>query len=83
MQIDQIIVRPSEKSVILQYSDSAGRRNNVVFESTGNASVSGLVSDCEARLPSEAGRADKGEIQQEIEELEYRLKMLKQSIGVV
>jgi len=34
-------------------------------------------------LPAEQDRPDKSEIEQEIEELEYRLKMLTESIGAV
>jgi redox-regulated HSP33 family molecular chaperone len=82
MQINQIIVRPSESVFIIQYSDSAGRSDNIVVDSTGNSNVSGLLANAQQRLPSEQNHPDKTEITQEIGELEYRLKMLKQSIGV-
>jgi len=82
MQIDQIIVRPSENVFIIQYSDSAGRSDNIVASSAGNANVAALVADAQQRLPSEQNNPAKDEIEQEIEELEYRLKMLKESIGL-
>ena len=82
MQIDQILVRPTENVFVIQYFDSAGRSDNLVVESGGNAHVAGLVADAQQRLPSEQNHPAKSEIEQEIEELEYRLTQLKQSIGV-
>ena len=82
MQIDQILVRPSQKVVIIQYSDNAGRRGNVDYDSTGNATVDSLVSDAQQRVPAERDRPDKAVIELEISELENRLKQLKQSIGI-
>ena len=81
MQIDQILVRPKDHSLIIQYSDNVGRSNNIVSDSTGNAHVAALMTEAQSKLPAEADRPDKTEIEQEIEELEYRLKQLKQSIG--
>ena len=81
MQIDQILIRPADSVLIIQYSDSAGRSDNIVVDSAGNSNISAVISDAQKRVPSEADRPDKSEIEQEIEELEYRLAQLKKSIG--
>jgi phosphoribosylformylglycinamidine (FGAM) synthase-like amidotransferase family enzyme len=70
-----------ENQWIVQYSDNAGRTNNFTVSSAGNASIAAIVADARGRLPAEADHPDKSEVEQEIEELEYRLRMLKQSIG--
>jgi hypothetical protein len=82
MQVDQILIRPTENQWVVQYSDSAGRTNNFTVSSAGNANIAAIVADARGRLPPEANHPDKSEIEQEIEELEYRLQMLKQSIGL-
>jgi hypothetical protein len=82
MQVDQILIRPADNEWIVQYSDSAGRTNNFTVSSAGNASIAAIVADAQGRLPAEANHPDKSEVEQEIEELEYRLTMLKQSIGL-
>jgi len=82
MQIDQILIRPVENEFVVQYSDNAGRTNNFTTTSEDNANIAAIIADAKKKLPAEADRPDKSEISQEIEELEYRLKMLKQSIGV-
>ena len=81
MQLKQIIVRPSEKKVIVQYTDNVGRIGNLSYDSTHEATVNTLVSEATGRLPTEQNRPDRSDIEQEIEELEYRLEQLKQSIG--
>lgn len=82
MQVDQILIRPADNEWIVQYSDNAGRTNNFTVSSVGNASIAAIVADASNRLPTEADHPDKTEVEQEIEELEYRLQMLKQSIGL-
>jgi hypothetical protein len=81
MQIHQILVRPSDNTVVVLYVDLVGRRNSVVIDSTGNATVASLVTDCQRRLPADDQNPAKAEVEQEITELQYRLQMLKQSIG--
>jgi hypothetical protein len=68
---------------VVQYSDNAGRTNNFTVSSAGNPNVAAIVTDARSRLPTEANHPEKSEIEQEIEALEYRLQMLKQSIGQV
>ena len=81
MQIHQILVRPRDNTVIILYEDVVGRRNSIVFDSSGNAHVEALVTECIQKLPPEEDNPAKSEIEQEITELEYRLSQLKQSIG--
>ena len=81
MQIHQILVRPRDNTVIILTEDSIGNRGSVVVDSTGNATVSALVADCQRRLPSDAENPAKAEIQREIASLESRLGQLKTAIG--
>lgn len=81
MQLKQIIVRPSEHEVIVQYTDNVGRIGNVSYDSTNENTVNTLITQAQARLPTEQNRPDRSDIEQEIEELEYRLEQLHQSIG--
>ena len=81
MQIDQIIVHPTDKTVLIEYSDNVGRTNNISYDGAGNTTIAALISDAQQRVPREQDRPDKSEVEQEIEELEYRLTQLKLSIG--
>ncbi len=81
MQLDQVIIRPSPSTYIVQYSDNLGRTNNLAVDVAGNAAVAALLADAQKRIPKEQDRPDKTEVQQEINELEYRLTQLKKSIG--
>ena len=81
MQIHQILVRPDDKKMIILYMDLVGRRNSIVSDTTNNAVVQQLITQCKAQLPSDAQNPAKDEIQQEISELEFRLGKLKESIG--
>ncbi len=81
MRIDQLLIRPNDNVLIIQYSDSAGRQNNIVVESTGNSNIAALLADAQQRLPLEKDNPVKSEVEQEIAELEYRLTQLKKSIG--
>ena len=81
MQLKQIIVRPSESEVIVQYTDNLGRIGSVSYGSANHATVTAFVNDAMTRLPTEQNRPDRSDIEQEIDELEYRLQQLKQSIG--
>jgi hypothetical protein len=83
MDIHQILIRPRDNTVVILYQDIAGTRNTIVYDSSGNATVAALVSDAQSRLPTEQNRPDKAEIQQEIQGLEQRVALLKQSIGQV
>jgi len=82
MEIRQIVVRPNQDKYILQYADNVGRTGSIVLEASSNTAAAALIADAEGRLPTEEDHPDKSEIEQEIEELEYRLAQLKQSIGV-
>ena len=82
MEIHQIVIRPQDHTVIVLFKDIVGNRNNIVFDSAGNSAVQQLVAECEQKLPSDTENQDKSDIEQEITELEYRLKQLRQSIGV-
>lgn len=82
MQIHQILIRPESNTLIILYVDTVGRRNSIT-EDTGNSSlVQQLVQQCQSKLPPDSENPAKEEVEQEIEELEYRLTQLKQSIGV-
>ncbi len=81
MQINQILIRPSEGVTIIQYIDNIGKTGSVVVEGSQDPSFQAAISDAQKRLPAEEDRPDKTEIEQEIDELEYRLTQLKQSIG--
>jgi uncharacterized protein YceH (UPF0502 family) len=76
------LIRPKDNMFIVQYSDSAGRQNNLVVDSTGNSTIATLLADAQQRVPAEKDNPVKSEVEQEIAELEYRLTQLKQSIGV-
>jgi hypothetical protein len=82
MHIHQILVRPRDNTVVVLYEDAVGNRNSIVVDSTGNATVSALVADCQQRLPSDSANPAKTQIQQEIANLEGRLTQLKSAIGV-
>ena len=82
MQLDQILIRPGDAVVIIQYTDSAGRAGSKTFDLTSNTNAVKLVGDCKALMPPEtADRPDAAEIQQEIGQLEERLVKLRNSIG--
>jgi hypothetical protein len=81
MQIDQILVRPAENAVVIQFSDNVGRTTTIVHPSPDSGTVESLIADCRAQLPAETDHPAKSEIEQEIAELEYRLEQLKRSIG--
>ena len=81
MQLDQILIRPASNQMIIQFSDGAGRADNLTIGTENNSNVAAIVADARNRLPAEADNPAKEEIEQEIAELEYRLRLLKQSIG--
>jgi hypothetical protein len=81
MEISQILLKPSQNKYIIQYSDNVGKIGRIQLEAAANTQAAALITDAQARLPSEQNRPNKGEIEQEITELEYRLKQLKISIG--
>ena len=68
--------------MIILYTDLVGRRESITEQITGNALAQQLVQQSEAKLPPDTEHPAKDEIEQEIDELEYRLQQLKQSIGV-
>lgn len=82
MEIHQILIRPTEHTVIMLYTDGLGHRFTKVFDSTGDATVAALISQYEQQLPPDDANPAKTEIQQEIAALEDRLTKLKESIGV-
>ena len=81
MQVHQIVVRPQDGTVILLYLDNMERRFSLIFEASTLSSAAALVTECAARLPSDADHPAKGEIQKEIADLESRLAQLKETIG--
>ena len=82
MQIHQILIRPQSDTLIILYTDVVGRRETITEQISGNSVAQQLVQQCETKLPADTEHPAKDEIEQEIDELEYRLKQLKQSIGV-
>ena len=51
------------------------------MEAAANTQAAALIANAKVRLPTEQNCPDKGEIEQEISELEYRVRQLKLSIG--
>ncbi len=83
MQIHQLLVRPSENLVVVLYLDVVGRKDSVTFEIGDNQAVKSFIAECEGHLPPPSESPAKSEVEQEIAELEYRVRMLKESIGEV
>ena len=86
MQIEQIIVRPSEDLVLVQHRDNAGRAGTVAvavgkLDEKPAEGLKALLADCEGRLPAEPETPPQTEVEQEIAELEYRLEHLRKSLG--
>ena len=82
MQLDQILIRPSDSVVILQYTDSAGRSGSATSDLRSNATASKLVDDSKKLLPAEdSNRPDAPAIEAEISQLEDRVAQLRASIG--
>ncbi|HTD87788.1 MAG TPA: hypothetical protein VK850_14525 [Candidatus Binatia bacterium] len=81
MQLKQIIVRPSDNEVIVQFTDNVGRVGSLSYDPTNDATATAFIDQAKTRLPTEQNRPDRTDIEQEIEELEYRLAQLKESIG--
>jgi hypothetical protein len=65
------------------YLDVVGRKDSATFEIGDNPTVKNFIAECERHLPPPSESPAKSEVEQEIAELEYRLKMLKESIGAV
>jgi hypothetical protein len=82
MKLDQIIVRPEEETVLIQYSDDLGRSGRIVAEVGAIPSAAALVAAAQARVPLEADRPDRPEIEKEIDQLEAQLELLRKSIGL-
>ncbi len=86
MQIEQIILRPSEDVILVQHRDCAGRAGTVVVKTAAldekvAAGLAVFLGDCQSRLPAEPEKPPQAEVEQEIAELEYRLEHLRKSIG--
>ena len=82
MQIEQIIVRPSEDLVLVQHRDNAGRAGTVAvaigkLDGKPAEGLRAFLEDCEGRLPAEPEGPEQTEVEQEIAELEYRLAHLR------
>jgi hypothetical protein len=85
MQIDQIIVRPETKLVLVQHTDSAGRAGVTVVPVEALKPVQAdalavLLAFCIGKMPAEPDQPVPSEVQQEIAELEYRLEHLRNSL---
>jgi len=86
MKLEQIILRPSADVILVQHTDSAGRSGvtavpPVSMDVPQLAALATLLALFRARLPLEPDKPPRGEVEQEIEELEYRLEHLRKSIG--
>jgi hypothetical protein len=81
MQLDQIIIRPAQKRLVIQYSDDLKQPINVSSDSTGDANVAALVQYAEQHMPTAATRPDKPQIEIQIADLQKRIDRLKKSIG--
>ena len=80
MQIERIIIRPSQNKLTIQYSDEANRMANVVVDTTNDAKVAAVISQAQQKIPAPQDRPDKAQIEKEITALEARLQGLKESI---
>ena len=81
MHLEQIIIKPDQNKLIIQYSDDLKRPSNLMVDTQGNATVAALVADARGRIPKPENHPDKPQIEKQIVQLENRLKQLKQSIG--
>ena len=87
MQIEQIIVRPEAKLILIQHTDSA-YRSGVTVVPVGDLSppqvdaLEEFLTFCRDKMPTEPDKAVPGEVEQEIAELEYRLEHLRRSLPV-
>ena len=85
MQLDQIILRPSADVILVQHTDSVGRSGvlNIApasLDAKQTDALATFLAACRERLPPEPDKPPRGEIEQEIAELEYRLEHLRKSI---
>lgn len=86
MQIEQIIVRPEAKLILIQHTDSA-YRSGVTVVPVGELSpvqvdaFEVFLAFCRDRMPAEPDKPVPSEVEQEIAELEYRLEHLRRSLA--
>ena len=78
MQIDQILLRPSADVILLQHTDSAGGPASLDVKQA--EALTTFLTLCRERLPPEPDKPPRGEIEQEIAELEYHLEHLRKSL---
>jgi hypothetical protein len=86
MQLDQIILRPAADLILLQHSDSAGRSGTTVIspaslDAKQSEALATFLAVSRDRLPPEPENPVRGQIEQEIAELEYRLEQLRKSLA--
>jgi hypothetical protein len=87
MQIEQIIVRPEAKLILIQHTDSA-YRSGVTVVPVGELSsvqvdaLEVFLAFCRDKMPTEPDKPVPSEVEQEIAELEYRLEHLRKSLAV-
>jgi hypothetical protein len=81
MKIQQILVKPREKNVIVIYADTVGYRGQLMLDAASLPEAGQLISVCEQRLPSDAENPNKDEIEREISALEKRLTALREAVG--
>ncbi len=87
MQIEQIIVRPEAKLILIQHTDSA-YRSGVTVVPVGDLSpvqvdaLEVFLAFCRDKMPTEPDKPVPSEVEQEIAELEYRLEHLRKSLPV-
>jgi len=82
MEIYQINIKPRDNTHVIKYYDITGKSNTIVGANDEVPGIAQLMEASKAKLPTPEDNPAKTEIEQEIEELEYRLSQLKQSIGL-
>ncbi len=82
MQIHQIVIRPGDNTTVILYIDAAGNRNSMVIDIANDPHATALIAAAQQRLPADTENPNKPEIQKEIADLENRVMLLKQAIGV-
>lgn len=86
MQINQIIVRPEAKLILIQHTDNAFRSGVTVLavqdmKPEQVAALETILDCCWGKTPKEPEKPVPSEVEQEIVELEYRLEHLRKKLA--